>query len=269
MPILRLLLGAWLLAAASVAGAQDFPELTGRVVDAANILSDAQEAELTAKLEQSEAATTHQLVVVTVPDLQGYEISDFGYRLGREWGIGDAERNDGALLIVAPNERKVRIEVGYGLEPKLTDGMSSLIIQRQILPAFKQGDMPRGINAGADAIIRQISLTVEEVKAQAAAAEADRQDRSRTRLIVILVLLFGVPFVLILIPMIIFKIYMRRNPDAYKAYKSRKKRTGRGGKVHTRSSSFGGYSGGSSSSSSRSFSGGGGSFGGGGSSGSW
>ena len=113
---------------ASPAIAQEFPALTGRVVDNANIIPDAQEAALSAKLEALETQSQRQLVVVTVPSLQGYEISDYGYRLGREWGLGDAERNDGAILLVAPEERKVRIEVGYGLEPYLTDGLSALIL---------------------------------------------------------------------------------------------------------------------------------------------
>ena len=129
--------------------AQTFPPLTGQVVDAANIIPLEMEAGLTAKLARLEQQSQRQLVVVTLPDLQGYDIADYGYQLGRHWGIGDKERNDGALLIVAPNERKVRIEVGYGLEPVLTDGMSSLIINQAIIAHFKQGDMPAGIEAGA------------------------------------------------------------------------------------------------------------------------
>ena len=96
--------------------AQTFPKLTGRVVDEAHLLSPQQVQELDGKLAALETQSQRQLVVVTLPDLQGYEIEDYGYQLGRAWGIGDKARNDGALLIVAPNERKVRIEVGYGLE---------------------------------------------------------------------------------------------------------------------------------------------------------
>jgi len=120
------------------------------------------EAQLTAKLEALETQSQRQLVVTTVPDLQGYDISDYGYQLGREWGLGDAERNDGALLIVAPNERKVRIEVGYGLEGYLTDALSSLIIQNEILPRFRDQDMPGGIVAGTDAIVSQLVLPPDE-----------------------------------------------------------------------------------------------------------
>ena len=140
----------------------DFPPLTGRVVDQANLLDPATEQALTEKLAALEASSTDQLVVVTVNSLQDQEIEDFGYQLGRHWGIGQKENDGGALLIVAPNERKVRIEVGYGLEGYLTDALSSLIIQNQILPAFRDGDFPGGIEAGTDAIIAQLQLPPEE-----------------------------------------------------------------------------------------------------------
>lgn len=155
--------------------AQDFPALTGRVVDAANIIPDATEAELVAKLEALETQSQRQLVVATVPDLQGYDISDYGYRLGREWGIGDAERNDGALLLVAPNERRVRIEVGYGLEGYLTDALSSIIINNDIVPRFRDGDMPGGIVAGTDAIIAQLVLPEDEAARIASEASQSRE----------------------------------------------------------------------------------------------
>lgn len=148
---------------ASPAYAQpEFPALSGRVVDTADIIPADVEAQLTAKLEALETQSQRQLVVTTVPDLQGYDISDYGYQLGREWGLGDADRNDGALLIVAPNERKVRIEVGYGLEGYLTDALSSIIIQNEILPRFRDGNMPGGIVAGTDAMIAQLQLPPDE-----------------------------------------------------------------------------------------------------------
>ena len=165
---------------ASPLAAQEFPELTGRVVDNADLLSPAQEAELTAKLEALETQSQRQLVIATLPDLQGYDISDYGYQLGREWGIGDAERNDGALLIVAPNERKVRIEVGYGLEGYLTDAYSSVIIQTMILPRFRDGDMAGGIIDGTDMIIAQLQLPPDEAARIAQQAETMQQDRSRS-----------------------------------------------------------------------------------------
>src|SRR6266404_7448986 len=103
----------------------NFPKLSGRVVDDAGILSGETKADLTQKLAALEAKTSRQLVVVTIPSLQGYEISDYGYQLGRSWGIGQAKLNNGILLLVAPNEHKTRIEVGYGLEPIITDVFSS------------------------------------------------------------------------------------------------------------------------------------------------
>jgi uncharacterized protein len=175
--LLLLLALAGTLIASPLAAQPQFPELTGRVVDNADILPPEAEAALTAKLEALETQSQRQLVVATVPDLQGYDIADYGYQLGRAWGLGDAERNDGALLLVAPNERKVRIEVGYGLEGYLTDALSALIIQNAILPRFRDGDFPGGIAAGTDAIITQLQLPPEEAaKVAAEASEARTSD---------------------------------------------------------------------------------------------
>jgi len=169
-----LVLAVWLLPQAALA--QTFPELTGRVVDAANIIPPDEEARLDQKLAALETQSHRQLVVATIPDLQGYDIADYGYQLGRHWGIGSKDRNDGALLIIAPKERRVRIEVGYGLEGTLTDGLSSLIIQQQIVPKFKASDMPGGIEAGTDAIIHQLQLPPDQ--AQQVAAQAQAQAKS-------------------------------------------------------------------------------------------
>jgi uncharacterized protein len=146
--------------------APGFPPLSGRVVDAANLLDPAQEQALTAKLETLEKGTGRQLVVATIPDLQGYAIEDYGYQLGRAWAIGRKDVNDGVLLIVAPAEKKVRIEVGYGLEPVLTDALSSVIIQQAILPPFREGRMAEGIIAGTDALIAQLQLPDTEAQAR-------------------------------------------------------------------------------------------------------
>jgi uncharacterized protein len=159
-----------LLAFAGPAHAQSFPKFTGLVTDAANILPADRKAALEAKLEALQQQTNHQLVVATIPDLQGYDISDYGYRLGRAWGVGLKGADNGAILIVAPNDRKVRVEVGYGLEGVLTDAFSSVVINQQILPRFKAGDVPGGIEAGADAIAQQLSLPDDQAKAKAAAA---------------------------------------------------------------------------------------------------
>ena len=163
------LLVAWTLVPALPVSAQTFPPLTGRVVDAANLLDPAQEARLTGLSNGIEQASGRQLVVATVPDLQGYEIEEFGYRLGRAWKIGQSEADNGIILLVAPNERRVRIEVGYGLEPIMTDALSRRIIDTAILPRFKAGDMPGGIVAGAEAIGEQMRLPLEAAEARAKA----------------------------------------------------------------------------------------------------
>jgi uncharacterized protein len=162
-----LLMLLMLAIAGNVANAQTFPALSGRVVDEANLLDPAQEAALTAKLAGLETRTKRQLVVTTLNSLQGYEISDYGYRLGRHWAIGqdgkgEAEKDNGTILIIAPNEHKLRIEVGYGLEPILTDGFASSVIRNDITPFFKAGDFAGGINNGVDKIITQIELPPEE-----------------------------------------------------------------------------------------------------------
>ena len=179
MRALALLLAAAAALLALPVSAQDFPELTGRVVDNADLLSPEQEAALSARLEALEQQSQRQLVVATVPTLGGYEISDYGYRLGREWGLGDEERNDGAILLVAPEERKVRIEVGYGLEPVMTDGLSFLIINNEILPRFKAGDYPGGIAAGTDALIEHLVLPPAEAAEVAQRAQVQRQGSER------------------------------------------------------------------------------------------
>lgn len=168
----------WLMLCAS-AFAQSgpaFPSLSGRVVDQANLLSPAKEAELTEKLAALERDTSDQVVVVTVASLQDREIEDYGYQLGRAWGIGQKEGDNGVLLIVAPNEKKVRIEVGYGLEGIMTDALSAMIIHNQILPAFREGGFEHGITEGVTAIDEQLRLDPAEAKARAADAVAPAAD---------------------------------------------------------------------------------------------
>ncbi len=141
-----------LWAGVACAGTQ-FPALTGRVVDDAHLLSPNTMAQLTQELADYERKTTNQVVVVTLPSLQGQSIEDFGYQLGRHWGIGQKGKDNGVLLVVAPHERKVRIEVGYGLEGTLTDGASSQIVHDAILPDFKAGHIERGIVDGTESIL--------------------------------------------------------------------------------------------------------------------
>ncbi|WP_312812773.1 TPM domain-containing protein [Brevundimonas sp.] len=198
---LLFVLGLWLgtalpLPALAQTGIQ-FPALTGRVVDNADILTPQQEAELTQKLAILEQQTTDQLVVVTLPSLNDYDIADYGYQLGRHWGIGQKEANNGALLIVAPNDRKVRVEVGYGLEGILTDAFSALTIQNYILPPFREGDYYSGINAGVDQISYQLTLDPEEAAARAAEmATQVEEGGSGAGILIIIIGVFGVIFVI-------------------------------------------------------------------------
>jgi len=252
-------IAAFLLLIAAPAWAQTFPALTGRVVDQANLLDPAQEEAIAAKAEALEKASGRQFVVATVNSLEGRDIQDYGYRLGREWGIGTDAKNDGALLLVAPNERKVRIEVGYGLEPILTDALSSVIINRAILPRFKEGDMAGGIVAGADAIVEQISLPQEEAAARQQQLLAGEKQREKKTLPVSLI------FWLVVLAFFVAPMVFGRR-------RGRKYRGGRGPVViwGPTSGGWGSSSGGSSwGGGGGGFSGGGGSFGGGGASGSW
>ena len=260
----------WIVALAAVwltalpALSQTFPALTGRVVDEARLLSAEREAALTAQLEALEAETSDQLVVVTVNDLQGYPIEDYGYQLGREWGIGQGENDNGVLLIVAPNERKVRIEVGYGLEPILTDALSARIIHDEMLPAFREAGFERGIAQGVDALITQ--MTLDEAEALARAEAVERPEAGVIWGVLIIIAVF-------LVLGIIGAVSASRAPG-------RRGRRGRDGltpiliwaateAARNRSSgrSGGGFGGGFGGGGG--FSGGGGSFGGGGASGGW
>jgi uncharacterized protein len=194
----RLLWILALLAFTPAAWAQSFPKFDDKgVVDAANLLDPAQEQALSAKLIAQKQASGRSLVVATIPDLQGYDISDYGYRLGRAWGIGDKDSN-GALLIIAPAERKVRIEVGYGLEGILTDALSSQIIRNAITPRFKAGDMAGGITAGVDEITTLLALPPDQARQRAAAAEANaRQQDDGGSIIGFWVILFIVFFIVL------------------------------------------------------------------------
>ena len=168
---------AWLVALllillAAPAAAQDFPKFTGLVTDAANVIPSDAEAALTSKLQGFQQKTGRQLVVATVPSLGGGEIQDYGYKLLRTWGVGLKGADNGAILLVAPADRKVGIEVGYGLEGVLTDAYSSVVINSRILPAFKAGDMPGGIAAGTDALIDVLERPDDQGRAKEQAAIA-------------------------------------------------------------------------------------------------
>jgi len=171
------------LSAAGPAAAQTFPKFTGLVVDAADVIPPAQEAALTAKLELLQRETKRQLVMATIPDLQGYPLDDYGYRLGRAWGVGLRDVNNGAILFVAPNEpagqRGPRIEVGTGLEGIVTDAFAARVIRERMMPLLRENDVPGALSAGADALVAQLRAAPEEAQARtdAAAVEFDRAHR--------------------------------------------------------------------------------------------
>lgn len=229
-----------------------FPTLTGRVVDAAGILAPEQRAGLEAKLKAFEDRTSDQVVVATVPDLQGTTIEDYANRLFRAWKLGQAGTSNGALLIVAPAARKVRIEVGYGLEGALTDALSRVIIASAITPRFHAGDFYGGIDAGIDGMLSILSGDAEtwQRKPQVRADEVDSGQ------IVLLLVLF----------LVVLFVASRMNRGG--------SRRG-GGIVFLPGPGSGGWSGGTSggfggsASDGGGFSGGGGSSGGGGASGDW
>jgi uncharacterized protein len=249
---LLLCLATLLTAASAWAAAPTFPPLTGRVVDAADILPAEVEADLSRKLEVLEAQTQRQLVVATLADLQGYEIEEYGYQLGRSWGIGQQGVNNGVLFLVAPAQRKVRIEVGYGLEGVLTDALSSLILQTQVLPRFKSGDMAGGVVAGTDALIEQLTLDAPAAQQRLAAAEAAAGASEAIDPQVVMFLVFVALWIVI-------SIMRRRRGGAWWIAPVIL------GGGHRGWSGGGGRRGGGGGG----FRGGGGSFGGGGSSGSW
>lgn len=131
----------------------NFPALTGRVVDQARVLSQSTKDELETLLATHENNTTNQVVVVTIESLGNAQIEEYSIELARHWGIGQKGKDNGALLVVAPNDKQVRIEVGYGLEGVLTDALCGVIINRYVIPEFKKGDIQNGINIGIQKII--------------------------------------------------------------------------------------------------------------------
>jgi uncharacterized protein len=130
------------------------PALTGRVVDQAELFSPTVEERLSGRLAQLEQQTSDQLVLLTVADLDGESIDCFGLRTGRSWGIGKKQLGNGVLLIVAPYDRRVRIEVGYGLEGLLTDERAKAIIDDALLPQLRAGNFEEAAETGVDEISR-------------------------------------------------------------------------------------------------------------------
>jgi uncharacterized protein len=244
---------------AALAATLHFPELTGRIVDQANILPAAARSALETKLSELENKSGIQLVVATVASLEDSDVETYANQLFRAWKLGEKPQNNGALLLVAPKERKVRIEVGYGLEGVLTDALSNVIITNQIVPKFKAGDFAGGVERGVDGIIAALTTDTSDWQKKKQ-VRADDQDSAWAALL---------PFLIVGLFIFIFWI-MQRHARA-------RGRGGWGGPVFIPTGSTwgsgsswssgsswgggGGFGGG--------FSGGGGSSGGGGASGSW
>jgi uncharacterized protein len=265
-------------ASAQVVTEENAPALSGRVVDEANILSPQTESLLTTKLQAWEDQSSDQVVVVTVPSLGGSDIETYSYQLGRVWGIGvgedeeGRELSNGVLLVIAPNERAVRIEVGYGLEPQLTDAKSSLIIQNGILPAFRTGDFDGGVVRGVEGIIGVLSgEEAEWMERRRRAGERPVSEGEGS---------FPWPLLIFVVLFVLPRLFGRKHRGGilYDSDRRRRRRYGDpgadalawiiasqlangGGRGGGSFGGGGGFGGG--------FSGGGGSFGGGGASGSW
>jgi uncharacterized protein len=241
-------LGLLILAGAVLAA--DFPALTGRIVDQANVIPAATRDAIGPKLADLEAKSGIQLVVATVASLGGEEIEPYANELFRAWKLGEKTKNNGVLLLVAPNQRKVRIEVGYGLEGTLTDALSKVIIVNAIAPRFKAGDFGDGVSRGVDDIITVLTTDSSEWQ-QRPSLRLDNQPSTDFADWVLIALLIGLVTLLIVSPgfrWFFLNVALNILVDSILS---------RGG-----GSSSGGSSGGG-------FSGGGGSSGGGGASGSW
>jgi len=236
--------------------ALDPPPLKGRINDNADLLSSSEEGELSRYLEAVEKESGAQMALLTIPSLEGDNLESFSYRTAQEWQLGKDDKDNGLLLLVALEERKIRIEVGYGLEGTITDSLSGFVIRNHIAPYFKRGDYAGGISEGlhtlGGAITGELTINPEITQKE------EFEPPSRTLVMEILRMFGGIIF---------FFLFFFLRISVF----GRRRRTSRVGaglytahRMHTHSSGFssGGFSGGG-------FSGGGGSFGGGGASGGW
>lgn len=226
------------------------PKLTGRVNDYAGILSAAEKGELERLLKETEEMTSAQVVLLTISSLSGDVLEDFSMRVAEDWKLGQAGQDNGVLLLVAVAERKIRIEVGYGLESILTDAKSGYIIRKNIVPKFKKGNYFSGIGSGLSTITGIIKKDFDISPEQLAEFRKEQSKSKGSQL----------PIGLIVFVIIILLSFFKRGTR------------GRGYRTGTPWIFFGGGLGGSRGGGSfggGGFSGGGGSFGGGGSSGGW
>lgn len=235
-----------------------YPALTGRIVDQAGLLTSSDKAQLETELANLEAQSTDQLVIVTVNSLQGYAIEDYALGLARSWGIGQEGKDNGILLLVAPNERKVRIEVGRKLEPMLTDTMSALVIHNAILPGFRRGDFAGGIRAG----VRDIKdIVLGDAEAVRKRARRNTKNEITTEEMIMLAIWLAI------FAYIIWQQYQqakRLGPNA-----RRRRQLDDGSVIIVPAGHSDNWRGGWSGGGGGGWSGGGGGFGGGGASGSW
>ena len=243
---------------AAVAQTLTFPALTGRVVDEAGVLDAATRTALTEKLAALEAKTTDQLVVATVKSLQGTSVEDYGNRLFRDWKLGQAGKNNGVLLLVAPTERKVRIEVGYGLEGTLPDAVGKLIIENGIIPRFRANDFSGGITRGVDDVIQVLTNEADAQDWKQRAAQRPEHNSAPVNT-------FTLFLALVVIMIIVTKLLNYALPRAARRSGHNWWAAPGTGTGWSSGSSWGS----SGSSDSGGFSGGGGDSGGGGASGSW
>jgi uncharacterized protein len=246
-----------------IAFALDFPPLSGRVVDQANVMSAQSRGDLEAKLKDLEDKSGIQLVVATVKSLQDSDVDTYANQLFRFWKLGEAKKNNGVLLLVAPAEHKVRIEVGYGLEGTLTDALSSVIISSAIVPRFKTNDYSGGIERGVDGIISVLSGDTADWQPKAEVRSDDPGSVFNA--------LFPIMFFLLLV---FFVRYLIGTADGTRSGSTFGRYVRRGGRTifipyGGGNWGGGGFSGGSGGGFGGGFSGGGGSSGGGGASGSW
>ena len=161
------------LTLASHALALDVPPLTGRIVDLAHVLPNSTVESLTAQLAAHETQSNNQVAVLIIPSLEGEPLEEFSHRVATTWKLGQKGTDNGALLLVAIKERKVRIEVGYGLEGVLTDARSAHIIRNEIVPRFRDGDMPGGVIGGINAIVKTIEGTYQASEKAVPRQESD------------------------------------------------------------------------------------------------
>lgn len=263
-------LAAFALLAGSPLAAQEFPARpAGPVLDAANILPSADEAALDAKLRAYNQVTGRAIIVATVPDLGGATADVYAQQLAEAWDIGGATTEEGVLMLVAPNERKVWITTARGVQTRLTDVSTGRIVRDTIIPAFKAGDMPGGIAKGADAIIARLDMdpaTAKAIDEAQAAAQAQGGDVSASTI--------GGAIFWVVVIVFFMLVFGRRG--------ARGRRSGMAGAVgdvilwtainaamNSRDSGGGGFGGSSGGGGFGGFGGGGGGFNGGGAGGSW